>query len=290
MLRYFVLCDILNKSKFSITYHIFLISFTDIEMFHVCFFRKILAFIHIFSRSYTKRRLLTIKQAVIRKNIGRIFRKYNIVEYKSPTDYLSIDDFYKVYAYACFYKTDTHGVDGIKAEDITLTFVCTNTPKKLLNHLVKIRKYRIELFEKGIYYICGDFFPIQLIITSELSKKNNFWLRNLTNRITKQEDVEELVIEYQKHRGDKLYQAVMDTIVRANEKSFEEEKNMCEAIIDLFRDEYDEGIRKTVEQSIKAMVEVCKSLGVEKEQLASILQDKFHIEEKKARDYIEMYW
>lgn len=28
----------------------------------------------------------------IHKNIGRIFRKYNIVEYKSPTDYLSIDD------------------------------------------------------------------------------------------------------------------------------------------------------------------------------------------------------
>ena len=43
----------------------------------------------------------------IEKNIGRIFRKYNIVEYKSPTDYLGIDDFYKVYGYACFYKADT---------------------------------------------------------------------------------------------------------------------------------------------------------------------------------------
>ena len=29
----------------------------------------------------------------IRKNIGRIFRRHNIVEYKSPEDYLSIDDF-----------------------------------------------------------------------------------------------------------------------------------------------------------------------------------------------------
>ena len=27
----------------------------------------------------------------IRKNIGRIFRKHNIIEYKSPEDYLSID-------------------------------------------------------------------------------------------------------------------------------------------------------------------------------------------------------
>ena len=35
----------------------------------------------------------------IRKNIGRIFRTHNIVEYKSPKDYLSVDDFYKVYGY-----------------------------------------------------------------------------------------------------------------------------------------------------------------------------------------------
>lgn len=33
----------------------------------------------------------------IQKNIGRIFRKHNIIEYKSPTDYVSVDTFYKVY-------------------------------------------------------------------------------------------------------------------------------------------------------------------------------------------------
>lgn len=34
----------------------------------------------------------------IRKNIGRIFRKYNIVEYKSPTDYLSIEICFLIWA------------------------------------------------------------------------------------------------------------------------------------------------------------------------------------------------
>ena len=29
----------------------------------------------------------------IQKNIGQIFRKHNIIEYKSPEDYVSIDDF-----------------------------------------------------------------------------------------------------------------------------------------------------------------------------------------------------
>lgn len=39
----------------------------------------------------------------VQKNIGKIFRKYNIIDYKSPDDYLTINDFYKVYGYSCFY-------------------------------------------------------------------------------------------------------------------------------------------------------------------------------------------
>ena len=34
----------------------------------------------------------------IQKNIGRIFRKYNIIEYKEPGETLTINDFYKGYA------------------------------------------------------------------------------------------------------------------------------------------------------------------------------------------------
>lgn len=40
---------------------------------------------------------------VIKKSIGRIFRKHNIVEFKSPGDYLSVNDYYKVLGYACIY-------------------------------------------------------------------------------------------------------------------------------------------------------------------------------------------
>ena len=67
-----------------------------------------------------------------KKNIGKIFRKHNIIEYKSPDDYLSIDDFYLVYAYACLYKSDTLSIDEISAEEITITFVCSKYPKTLI--------------------------------------------------------------------------------------------------------------------------------------------------------------
>ena len=99
----------------------------------------------------------------IQKNIGRIFRTHNIIEYKSPSDYLSIDDFYLVYAYACLYKVDTKNVDDIPANEITLSFVTHSFPYKLFKHLKTIRNYSIEKQENGVYYVKGDFFPIQIL-------------------------------------------------------------------------------------------------------------------------------
>lgn len=51
-----------------------------------------------------------LKDVPIRKTIGRIFRKHNIIEYKSPGDSLSINDFYKVYGYACIYQSNTNRI------------------------------------------------------------------------------------------------------------------------------------------------------------------------------------
>lgn len=53
--------------------------------------------------------------------IGEIFQRYNIVEYKSPGDSMSIDDFYKVIAYAALYKGKSGTVNGYRARDITIT-------------------------------------------------------------------------------------------------------------------------------------------------------------------------
>jgi len=44
------------------------------------------------------------KDMVIKKNIAGIFKEWNIIEYKSPLDHVSVNDFHKVYAYACLYS------------------------------------------------------------------------------------------------------------------------------------------------------------------------------------------
>ena len=79
----------------------------------------------------------------IKKNIGQIFRKHNIIEYKSPDDYLSIDDFYKVYGYTCFYKSDTGKANEIKTDELTISFVCNHDPRELIKHLKQERYFQI---------------------------------------------------------------------------------------------------------------------------------------------------
>ena len=175
----------------------------------------------------------------LQKNIGKIFRKFNIIEYKSPKDYISIDDFYQVYGYACFLKADTAKTNEIRAEDITITFVSKRKPEKLVKHLQEERGYRLEEKE-GIYTIYGDFFPMQLLLTSELSKTENFWLSYLTDDLQTVEEANKILGKYEGHQKENLYKSVMNIIVNANKEVFREAKKVCEALRELMKEELEE--------------------------------------------------
>lgn len=185
----------------------------------------------------------------VKKNIGRIFRKYNIIEYKSPDDYLSIDDFYKVYGYTCFYKADTPSVNQISVNELTITFISRKYPKKLLRHLELERGFAIQKIESGIYYIVGDAIPIQFIVANKLSQTENLWLKGLTNQLHNYELTAALTEDYYKHKQNTLYESVMDIIMRANKKQFEEANNMCEAMKEFIWEHYGDEIMKEKQAS-----------------------------------------
>ncbi len=168
----------------------------------------------------------------IRKNIGRIFRGHNIVEYKSPTDSLSIDDFFKVYGYACFYKSDTGKVNEIKSEDVTITFVSMGYPREMCKYLEQVLHRTITEAGAGIYYISDPVFPIQLLVQKRLFEEENFGLKSLTNDLKEKQDVERLIVEYKAHQEDMLYQSVMNIVVRANKERFQVD-GMCEALMEI---------------------------------------------------------
>ena len=198
---------------------------------------------HMLSKKPMQIDVLVVKkkgEQPIRKNIGRIFRKHNIIEYKSPEDYLSINDFYKVYGYTCFYQSETKRVKEIPPEEITITFICNHYPQKLLEHLKKFKGIEVKKQEAGIYYLSGDSFPIQLVIVKELSKEENYWLQNLRCNLKTGEEIQEVVRRYEQVKHKAYYSEVMNLIVRANQKQMEEEKNMCEALNELFAEELKE--------------------------------------------------
>ena len=207
----------------------------------------------------------------IKKNIGRIFRKHNIVEYKSPRDYLSIDDFYKVYAYTCYYIFSSKRVNSIPADEVTITFVSFRYPNKMLELLKKDRELEVKKVDKGIYYLLGDSFPIQLIVTKKLSRENNFWLSCLTNDLKGRSIIDKISSEHRKHRRNELYKSVMNIIVRANKEQFEEGKSMCEAILELFQDEVDIATKKAREEGINEGIEQGKEQGIEQGMTLAII-------------------
>lgn len=196
-------------------------------------------------------------ETVIRKNLGRIFRRHNIIEYKSPEDYLSIDDFYKVLGYACFYKADTPKVDQIKAREITVTYVCKKYPRKVVEHLNREMGLQIEQMENGIYYVHGMCFPIQLIVTSRLSKKENLWLASLTDDLKNKEWTEQLLKDYRQHKNEELYESMMDIIVDANEGVFEEEKRMSGSLMRIIKDTVDQQVEERLAECMEERLAEC---------------------------------
>ncbi len=101
--------------------------------------------------------LLVIKkntEADIQNCIGRIFKKYNVVEYKSLGDGLNIDVFLKVLAYAFLYKVDGKMVDERKVDEITVSLIREGKPNALFKKL-KDLGFTITRKFVGVYWISG---------------------------------------------------------------------------------------------------------------------------------------
>ena len=110
-----------------------------------------------------------------------------------------------------------------------------------MQHLKEFRGLNIIHVEAGIYYITGDAFPMQLLVTRELDPKENLWLQSLRNNMSKPEEIEILLKEYETKKSSKLYQTAMEVITRANWDAVKEVKEtMCKALKELMAEEFQE--------------------------------------------------
>ncbi|MCH3964283.1 MAG: hypothetical protein LKE46_08380 [Clostridium sp.] len=150
-----------------------------------------------------------LKDIEIDKSIGRIFRKYNIFEYKSPTDYISIDDYYKVKAYAYLYKSLTEGTNRINIDEITITLTSNKYPEKLMDYLKgRQQGVSIENPYNGIYYIRNTDIETQIVISRELDNSEIRYINLLQVEHDDKNLVENWMREYIRNIKDPLYAVI----------------------------------------------------------------------------------
>ena len=157
------------------------------------------------------------QDVVIEKKIAAIFREVNLLEYKNPDDYVSVVDFYKVYAYACLYAS----IEKVPITSLTITFVESHYPRLLLAHLMKDRGYMIEKKYPGIYIVSGDILPIQIIDSRKLPTEENLWLKGLSGRFDSLDFIE-MKREVTRLGKDANIQAYLYVITRTNVKAIQE--------------------------------------------------------------------
>ena len=191
----------------------------------------------------------------IEKNFGKIFKGYNIFEFKSEKDKLEISDYNKVMGYAYIYSS----FENVAVSDISLTFVVTVKPLKLLKYLEADRGFTITESQAGIYYVQGDHFPIQIIENKRLTKSENLFLKNLRSNLTA-DDLASLLENYANYAPLDKVNAYLNRILEANKQIFEEGLNMSEEafeIIDNFMKKngrYDKALEEGKKQTALEML------------------------------------
>ncbi len=208
------------------------------------------------------------KDSEIHNEIGRIFRGHNIMEYKSPKDQMDIDTFYKVSGYASLYKSYWKTVDGIKAEDVTISLLREAKPRELFNYF-KTNNVKVEMPYKGIYYIQGiSPFPAQVIVIKELGQEEHMWIKALTDKM-KKTDLEnlieksgELCDEYDR----KLVESILEVTLNANIGLIEElrgDTKMGEMMLKIMQPVILEIEKKAEIRGKKAGIEEGRKTGME---------------------------
>ncbi len=240
---------------------------------------------HNLSKKPLQMDMLIIKknlETVIDTNIGRIFKAHNVLEYKNPKDGLNIDDFYKVIAYACLYKSLAPSVNEIPGNEISVSLFRDKRPVKMFRELKKLGFEVTEKY-KGVYYVSGVLgMPTQVIVTSELDDADSVGLRILSDN-PKEEDLLAFA-EISKTLKDKddreNADAVLQVSVSANKAVYDEMKRrypeMCEALRELMRPEIDAEIEKEADKreettTLKNIQNLMKTLKMTAEQAMDAL-------------------
>ena len=207
----------------------------------------------------------------IENEIGRRFRSHNVIEYKSPNDNLSIEDYLKSIGYAYLYLSlenkNRKKDEKIKSSDITVTIVRKRNPRKVLKLLRLVYGLPVKKRCKGIYEVNETHLGcVQIIVTKELDPKEHIWLTSLVDGL-KENEARMLIEEARKLTGpdEREYaESVLQLAMETNREIFEKVKGceeMCQAFWELYAPEIEEERRASEMRGEKRGIEIGEKRG-----------------------------
>ena len=142
---------------------------------------------------------------------------------------------------------------------MTLSFIESHYPEKLIKHLKNTRRYTVEKTSSGIYTVYGDILPIQLIDSRQLTVDENLWLKGLSNQLDPWA-IRQISNEVVRQDKAARIQAYLYAITQANARAIKEAMTMGDDDITL-----DEVIESTgLAAKWEARAEERKALAIAK--------------------------
>ena len=227
---------------------------------------------YVLGKNHYRIDMLIIKKLTeqpISKNIARIFQSYNLLEIKGIGSSVKINTYYKTIGYAGLLINQLSTITQYTALDVTITFLSFHYPRKLMKHLICERDLSVVRSSPGIYYINKETFFIQIIVTKELLKEENLYLRCLTNQLKDKDLINKLSEDYKKHRNQEIYIKYLHQITTANSMKKGESLMVCEGLLNLFGTSSEEIIARTKKEDEEFYLPKINELSSSNEQLIS---------------------
>ena len=220
----------------------------------------------------------------IKNAIGHIFRKHNIVEYKSLGDGMTVDDFYKCVAYACLYKSAGESVNAVAGDELSITMIRESYPKSMMRELKRLGISFAE-YDSGIYYSQNFFIPAQIIVTQELEADEHRSLRILS-RNADENDVKGFIKETLSYvtQGEKAdAQAVLKVSGTANYHIYEKirsESDMRNFLDEIKNEGFNEGISQGRTEALERTAKNLFDAGMAIDKIAKMVDTSVNIVEE----------
>ena len=199
--------------------------------------------------------------------VGSFFKIHNVLEYKSPNDQLSINDFYKTQGYALLYKGLSKTADEVPVEELTVSIFRHSYPREMFRRL-KESGFVIREEHPGIYYILGAIsVPVQIVVISRLEKGRYEAFKALAEKASKEDIIKllKLTEDYPDPKMIDYVRAVLNVSIALNEAVLEEIREagtMKEAVERVFRKELEEKRQEGRQEGILETLSVLVKDGI----------------------------